>query len=138
MLNERRNIDMGSDISDMVEGMKDEHINESQEHVREGIDQARDLINSEVLDFNTKFPVIDITNHEQMLAIQDYIMGVYKNDSEAGRELLKLLNAETARQLPAVQNQEQVDFVNQVASQLEGMTGEDLDAGIEKARSAHS
>lgn len=129
---------MGSDISDMVEGMKDEHINESQEHVREGIDQARDLINSEVLDFNTKFPVIDITNHEQMLAIQDYIMGVYKNDSEAGRELLKLLNAETARQLPAVQNQEQVDFVNQVASQLEGMTGEDLDAGIEKARSAHS
>jgi len=138
MLNERRNIDMGSDISDMVKGMKDEHINESQEHVREGIDQARDLINSEVLDFNTKFPVIDITNHEQMLAIQDYIMGVYKNDSEAGRELLKLLNAETARQLPAVQNQEQVDFVNQVASQLEGMTGEDLDAGIEKARSAHS
>lgn len=129
---------MGSDISDMVEGMKDEHINESQEHAREGIDQARDLINSEVLDFNTKFPVIDITNHEQMLAIQDYIMGVYKNDSEAGRELLKLLNAETARQLPAVQNQEQVDFVNQVASQLEGMTGEDLDAGIEKARSAHS
>lgn len=139
MLDERRNFDSGSDISHLVEGMKTEHSNEGVERsVDAGTDQARDLINSEVLDFNTTFPNIDIMNKEQMLAIEEYIGGVYKRDAEAGKELIKLLNSKTAEQLPAVQNQEAIDFVNQMASNLEGMTGEELDSGIAKARSAHA
>ncbi len=139
MLDERRNFDSGSDISHLVEGMKTEHSNEGVERsVDAGTDQARDLINSEVLDFNTTFPNIDIVNKEQMLAIEEYIGGVYKRDAEAGKELIKLLNSKTAEQLPAVQNQEAIDFVNQMASNLEGMAGEELDSGIAKARSAHA
>ncbi|HMQ01801.1 MAG TPA: hypothetical protein PKD79_01880 [Candidatus Doudnabacteria bacterium] len=138
MLDERSNSEFGSDISHMVEGMEDKYVNENAEQpIEHGTDQVRDMINSEVLDFNTAFPQIDITNREQMLAIQDYITRAMNRDHEAGKELLKLLNTETAKQLPAIQNQEQIDFVNEMASELAGMTGEDLDAGIEKARSAH-
>lgn len=139
MLDERRNLDLGSDFSHLIENMKTDRELEGKERVElKGTDQARDLVNAEIIDFNTKFPEINIANREQMLAIGTYIKELDERDPEAASELVKLVNAETAKQLPSIQNQEQIDFVNEMASKLEGMTGEDLDAGIEKARSAHS
>jgi hypothetical protein len=89
-----------------------------------------------VMEFNSKFPEIDITNRGQMLEIQAYIVKVSEEDHEAGAELLKQLNAITSEQLQEVQDKEIEDFVDGIAKNLEGMTMDDIDKGISKGHSA--
>jgi hypothetical protein len=120
-----------------VEGMKDEHTNEVAPRAVENINmQEAEGVNNAVLNFNMDFPNIDITNKHQMREIQSHIVEAYEENHEAGKALLQLLNAEVAKQLPAVQNKEVEDLITGITENLHEMTMEDIDKGIAKGHAA--
>ena len=120
-----------------VEGMKDEYVNESTSKTVEKINyQEEEGVNNAIYNFDHDFPNIDINNKKQMLDIQSHIVEAYEESPASGAALVEKLNNIVAEQLPRVQKQEQVDYVNEMAKKLKDMTMEDIDKGIAKGHAA--
>lgn len=89
MFDERQAPEFGSDISHLVEGMKDEHVNEASglRHDTE-VDQAPEGMNAKILHFREKLASADLSKQEDVEELNGIIAEVAA-ENEAQAETLK-------------------------------------------------
>lgn len=126
-------------ILDMMEDVKDEHVGEtpavdydlSKDREEEGVTEY-------VLKFKTQFEDLDINNREQMLKAENLMKEAYAEAPVAGKQILKWITEKVIAQREAAANQQVTELADQTLQELQGISMEDLDEGIEKGRSAHA